>query len=85
MEENLKWLWYAFSAAWVLHILYLVSLAQRGELVSYEVVDESGPPHDRTFRISAVVSGIEVGLGEGRSKKDAEQEAARVALEALGG
>jgi ribonuclease III len=59
-------------------------LAQRGELVSYEVVDESGPPHDRTFRISAVVSGVEVGRGTGRSKKDAEQEAARVALDALG-
>jgi ribonuclease-3 len=60
-------------------------LAQRGELVSYEVVDESGPPHDRTFLISAIVSGVEVGRGTGRSKKDAEQEAARVALEALGG
>jgi ribonuclease-3 len=58
-------------------------LAQRGELVSYEVVDERGPPHDRTFRISAKVAGVEVGRGTGRSKKDAEQEAARVALEAL--
>ncbi len=58
-------------------------LAQRGELVSYEVVDERGPPHDRTFRISASVAGVEVGRGTGRSKKDAEQEAARVALEAL--
>jgi ribonuclease-3 len=59
-------------------------LAQRGELVTYEVVDERGPPHDRTFRISAKVSGVEVGRGTGRSKKDAEQEAARIALEALG-
>jgi ribonuclease-3 len=58
-------------------------LAQRGELVTYEVVDERGPPHDRTFRISAKVAGVEVGRGTGRSKKDAEQEAARVALEAL--
>jgi ribonuclease-3 len=58
-------------------------LARRGELVTYEVVDERGPPHDRTFRISAKVSGVEVGRGTGRSKKDAEQEAARVALEAL--
>jgi ribonuclease-3 len=58
-------------------------LAQRGEVVSYEVVDERGPPHDRTFRISAKVAGVEVGRGTGRSKKDAEQEAARVALEAL--
>jgi ribonuclease-3 len=58
-------------------------LAQQGELVAYEVVDERGPPHDRTFRISAKVAGVEVGRGSGRSKKDAEQEAARVALEAL--
>jgi len=29
MEENLKWLWYAFSAAWVLHLLYVISLGRR--------------------------------------------------------
>jgi ribonuclease-3 len=58
-------------------------LAQRGKLVTYEVLDEHGPPHDRTFRISANVAGVEVGRGTGRSKKDAEQEAARAALEAL--
>lgn len=58
-------------------------LARRGELVSYEVVDERGPPHDRRFQISAVVAGSEMGRGTGRSKKDAEQEAAREALESL--
>lgn len=58
-------------------------LARRGELVSYEVVDERGPPHDRRFQISAVVAGSEMGRGTGRSKKDAEQEAAKEALESL--
>jgi ribonuclease III len=58
-------------------------LARRGELVSYAVVDEQGPPHDRTFSITASIDGVEVGRGTGRSKKDAEQEAAQVALEAL--
>jgi ribonuclease-3 len=58
-------------------------LARRGELVSYEVVDELGPPHDRRFQISALVAGAEIGRGTGRSKKDAEQEAAREALEGL--
>jgi ribonuclease III len=58
-------------------------LARRGELVSYEVVDERGPPHERTFQISAIVGGAELGRGTGRSKKDAEQEAARTALEEL--
>jgi ribonuclease-3 len=58
-------------------------LARRGALVSYAVVDEQGPPHDRTFSISATIDGVEVGRGTGRSKKDAEQEAAQAALEEL--
>ena len=57
-------------------------LARRGEVVSYTVVEEQGPPHDRTFSISATIEGVEVARGTGRSKKDAEQEAAQVALEA---
>ena len=59
-------------------------LARRGELVAYAVTDEEGPPHDRIFTVEATVAGVEVGQGQGRSKKDAEQEAARVALEAMG-
>jgi ribonuclease-3 len=58
-------------------------LARRGALVSYDVVEEQGPPHDRTFEIRATIGGVEVGRGTGRSKKDAEQEAAQAALEAL--
>jgi ribonuclease III len=58
-------------------------LARRGVLVSYSVVDQQGPPHDRTFSISATIDGVEVGRGTGRSKKDAEQEAAQAALEAM--
>jgi ribonuclease III len=58
-------------------------LARRGELVSYAVVEEQGPPHDRLFSITASIAGVEVGRGTGRSKKDAEQEAAQAALEAL--
>jgi ribonuclease-3 len=58
-------------------------LARRGELVSYEVVEEHGPPHDRTFTVSATIRGKEIGSGVGRSKKDAEQEAAQCALEGL--
>jgi ribonuclease III len=59
-------------------------LARRGALVTYDVVEEQGPPHDRTFQIKATIGGVEVGRGTGRSKKDAEQEAAQAALEALG-
>ena len=60
-------------------------LAQRGATVSYEVISEQGPPHERTFEVSAVVDEDEMGRGSGRSKKAAEQVAAERALEALGG
>ena len=55
-------------------------LARRGELVHYEVSDEQGPPHNRTFCVSATIDGVEIGRGTGRSKKDAEQVAAQTAL-----
>lgn len=58
-------------------------LARRRALVIYEVTAEEGPPHDRTFQVSAVVDGMELAHGRGRSKKDAEQAAAEAALEAM--
>jgi ribonuclease III len=58
-------------------------LARDGTTVSYEVASEMGPPHDRRFEIRATVAGDELGLGSGRSKKEAEQAAARRALEKL--
>jgi ribonuclease-3 len=58
-------------------------LARRAETVEYTIANEDGPPHDRTFEVVATVSGAPVGRGAGRSKKHAEQEAARIALETL--
>ncbi len=58
-------------------------LAQRGEVVSYEVTEEQGPPHSRTFSVHAMVAGSVVGRGRGRSKKHAEQQAAREAVECI--
>ncbi len=58
-------------------------LARRGETVDYTVTDEVGPPHNRTFEVAATVNGDVVGRGAGRSKKDAEQAAARAALREL--
>jgi ribonuclease III len=58
-------------------------LAQRGEVVTYDVTAELGPPHDRTFEVLASVGERPVGTGSGRSKKHAEQEAARLALDML--
>src|SRR5947207_3792047 len=56
-------------------------LARRGSTVGYEVTSEEGPPHERTFSVSAMVDGEEIGSGTGRSKKDAEQAAAQAALD----
>ncbi|HEY1451723.1 MAG TPA: putative dsRNA-binding protein [Solirubrobacteraceae bacterium] len=59
-------------------------LARRGEEVDYMVAGEEGPPHERTYTVLACVAGRELGSGRGRSKKHAEQEAARQAVEQLG-
>ena len=58
-------------------------LARDGDTVDYEIANEDGPPHDRRFEIRATVAGDELGIGSGRSKKEAEQAAARRALERL--
>jgi ribonuclease-3 len=60
-------------------------LARTGETVDYAVVEEQGPPHERTFAVVAQVGGRVVARGSGRSKKHAEQEAARAALDAVAG
>lgn len=56
-------------------------LAQNGDEVVYAVEEEEGPPHDRRFTVAAQVGGATIGRGSGRSKKDAEQNAASEALE----
>ena len=59
------------------------ALARSGRSVSYSVLEVEGPPHDRRFSCAALVDGDELGRGTGRSKKDAEQAAAKEALAAL--
>jgi ribonuclease III len=60
------------------------ALARRGQSVSYSVLDVQGPPHDRRFMCAAIIDGEQLGTGDGASKKAAEQEAAKQALESLG-
>jgi ribonuclease III len=60
------------------------ALARSGRQVSYTVLSAEGPPHERHFTCAAVVDGEQLGVGDGRSKKAAEQEAAREALRRLG-
>jgi ribonuclease III len=56
-------------------------LAALGRQVSYSVLEVEGPPHDRKFTSAAVIDGDQAGVGVGSSKKAAEQEAAKQALE----
>ena len=53
--------------------------------VVYELVGESGPDHDKRFEFVAKLDGKIYGHGKGRSKKEAEQQAAKEALEKLRG
>ncbi|MDD3652917.1 MAG: ribonuclease III [Desulfotomaculaceae bacterium] len=54
---------------------------QRGiETVSYIILKEEGPDHDKTFTAGVIYQGKVVGTGEGRSKKESEQKAAKMAL-----
>jgi ribonuclease III len=59
------------------------TLARSGRSVSYALLNADGPPHNRVFTSAAVIDGEEAGVGRGRSKKDAEQNAAREALSRL--
>ena len=56
-----------------------------GRSVTYRLVEESGPDHDRVFVMEASVNGAVVGRGSGRTKKEAEQLSAKAALERIKG
>ena len=54
------------------------------EHVEYVLRDETGPYHDRRFKVDVVLNGNVIGSGEGHSKKQAEQQAAKEALDLMG-
>ena len=55
-----------------------------GERLVYTVVGESGPDHDKVFKVEARLNSNVIGVGEGSSKRAAEQAAAREALKLFG-
>ncbi|MGW8115010.1 ribonuclease III [Caproicibacterium sp. NSD3] len=55
-----------------------------GETLSYLLTGESGPDHDKHFMVEVHLNSNVIGKGGGRSKKEAEQQAAREALELMG-
>ena len=62
----------------------LQELVQRrsNQVISYRLKEESGPDHDKTFLFEVLINGEVSGEGSGKTKKEAEQMAARKALEA---
>lgn len=63
----------------------LQELVQRksDQHISYAMIGESGPDHNKTFSFAVSINGVIAGEGSGRTKKEAEQMAAMKALEAL--
>ena len=63
----------------------LQELVQResGQVLKYRLTGESGPDHDKRFFVEVDLNGTPVGNGEGHSKKEAEQMAAKAAIEKL--
>ncbi len=53
-------------------------------LIKYEIINEEGPDHNKTFTAQVSCDGKKLASGTGRSKKAAEMEAARKAIEVLG-
>jgi ribonuclease III len=51
----------------------------------YRLIHESGPAHDKTFEVAIKINGTTIAEGEGKSKKEAEQNAAREAFDCLSG
>lgn len=56
---------------------------KKNQTLSYVMVGESGPDHDKHFEVQLRLNDQVVGVGSGSSKKRAEQDAAKAALEAL--
>ena len=56
---------------------------KKNQVLTYTLVGESGPDHDKRFDVEVKLNGKVVGLGSGSSKKRAEQDAARAAMELL--
>ena len=67
------------------HKTVLQEFVQRkaGQVLSYEIVTESGPDHNKTFTMQVSLNDKPIGVGTGHTKKEAEQLAAKNGLEAI--
>jgi ribonuclease-3 len=56
-------------------------LQKNGDVkIEYNIIEENGPAHEKYFKVSVACNGNVIGIGEGKSKKEAEMEAARIGL-----
>ncbi|MCK8058085.1 MULTISPECIES: ribonuclease III [unclassified Fusibacter] len=51
--------------------------------ITYEIINEEGPDHQKVFSACVLIGSVNTGIGKGKSKKEAEQLAAKMALKAL--
>lgn len=65
-------------------VLQEIVQKNKGELLSYEIIEESGPAHDRMFVCQVKINSNIIAKGAGHSKKSAEQSAAKAALALMG-
>ena len=64
-------------------VLQEIVQRERNNVLSYRLKSESGPDHNKLFEVEAVINGNTAGTGTGHSKKEAEQAAAKDALEKI--
>ncbi|GAB4381291.1 MAG: ribonuclease III [Calditrichia bacterium] len=65
-------------------ILLEYAQSKNGKPPEYKVIEESGPDHDKEFVVGVYMNGKKISTGKGKSKKAAEQEAAKIAVRDLG-
>ena len=61
------------------HLQELIQ-TKKDNRIKYELMEEKGPDHRKLFRTAVKLNGTVIGIGEGKSKKESEQEAAKMAL-----
>lgn len=64
-------------------LLEMVQSTRGNSTMSFEIIDEEGPVHERIFTAAVIVDDKKVAIGKGSSKKEAEQAAAKFALQVL--
>ena len=82
-SETLSGLDDSFEGDYKTMLQQLVEKDGASELV-YEVISEEGPEHNKRFTVVALINNNEVGRGKAKNKKDAEMQAAKVALKLFG-